>query len=120
MKIVRQALDSVCVKSIHIDKPGAGQFFQDKARYYKSEVRRLFGCFIELKKDEEKEGRGTGGQRCLFRTDLAPGVSLIVQQGDLTHFPVQVVVNAANEELKLRGGLAAALLRAAGPELQED
>lgn len=120
MKIVRQALDSVCVKSIHIDKPGAGQFFQDKARYYKSEVRRLFGCFIELKKDEEKEGRGTGGQRCLFQTDLAPGVSLIVQQGDLTHFPVQVVVNAANEELKLRGGLAAALLRAAGPELQED
>ncbi|XP_044798475.2 protein mono-ADP-ribosyltransferase PARP14 isoform X2 [Bubalus bubalis] len=120
MKIVRQALDSVCVKSIHIDKPGAGQFFQDKARYYKSEVRRLFGCFIELKKDEEKEGRGTGGQRCLFQTDLAPGVSLIVQQGDLTHFPVQVVVNAANEELKLRGGFAAALLRAAGPELQED
>ncbi|DAA33460.1 TPA: poly (ADP-ribose) polymerase family, member 14 [Bos taurus] len=120
MKIVRQALDSVCVKSVHTDKPGAGQFFQDKARYYKSEVRRLFGCFIELKKDEEKEGRGTGGQRCFFRTDLAPGVSLIVQQGDLTHFPVQVVVNAANEELKLRGALAAALLRAAGPELQED
>ena len=42
-----------------------------------------------------------------------------MQQGDLTHFPVQVVVNAANEELKLRGGLAAALLRAAGPELQD-
>ncbi|CAI9175696.1 unnamed protein product [Rangifer tarandus platyrhynchus] len=120
MKIVRQVLDSVCVKSICIDKPGAGQFFQDKARYYKTEVRRLFGCFIELKKDEEKEGGGTGGQRCLFQTDLAPGVSLIVQQGDLTHFPVQVVVNAANEELKLRGALAAALLRAAGPELQED
>ncbi|KAM9696342.1 protein mono-ADP-ribosyltransferase PARP14-like isoform 2-T2 [Dama dama] len=120
MKIVRQVLDSVCVKSICIDKPGAGQFFQDKARYYKTEVRRLFGCFIELKKDEEKEGGGTGGQRCLFRTNLAPGVSLIVQQGDLTHFPVQVVVNAANEELKLRGALAAALLRAAGPELQED
>uniref|UniRef100_A0A8C6FQ35 Poly [ADP-ribose] polymerase n=1 Tax=Moschus moschiferus TaxID=68415 RepID=A0A8C6FQ35_MOSMO len=120
MKIVRQTLDSVCVKSVRIDKPGAGQFFQDKARYYKGEVRRLFGCFIELKKDEEKEGGGTDGQRCLFRTDLAPGVSLIVQQGDLTHFPVQVVVNAANEGLKLRGALAAALLRAAGPELQED
>ncbi|KAI4579150.1 hypothetical protein MJT46_000518 [Ovis ammon polii x Ovis aries] len=120
MKIVKQALDSVCVKSIHIDKPGAGQFFQDKARYYKSEVRRLFDCFIELKKDEEKARGGTGGQRCLFRTDLAPGVSLIVQQGDLTHFPVQVVVNAANEELKPRGALAAALLGAAGPELQED
>ncbi|XP_026962222.1 protein mono-ADP-ribosyltransferase PARP14 isoform X1 [Sagmatias obliquidens] len=110
--IVTQAWDLVCVKSFHIDKPGASQFFQDKARYYKSEVRRLFGCFIELQKD--------GGQRCLFQTDLAPGVSLIVQQGDLTQFPVEVVVNAANEELKLKGGLAAALLKAAGPELQED
>ncbi|XP_049566397.1 protein mono-ADP-ribosyltransferase PARP14 isoform X2 [Orcinus orca] len=110
--IVTQAWDLVCVKSFHIDKPGASQFFQDKARYYKSEVRRLFGCFIELQKD--------GGQRCLFQTDLAPGVSLIVQQGDMTQFPVEVVVNAANEELKLKGGLAAALLKAAGPELQED
>lgn len=110
--IVTQAWDLVCVKSFHIDKPGASQFFQDKARYYKSEVRRLFGCFIELQKD--------GGQRCLFQTDLAPGISLIVQQGDLTQFPVEVVVNAANEELKLKGGLAAALLKAAGPELQED
>ncbi|XP_024625061.1 poly [ADP-ribose] polymerase 14 isoform X5 [Neophocaena asiaeorientalis asiaeorientalis] len=112
MNIVTQARDLVCVKSFHIDKPGASQFFQDKARYYKSEVRRLFGCFIELQKD--------GGQRCLFQTDLAPGVSLMVQQGDLTQFPVEVVVNAANEELKLKGGLAAALLKAAGPELQED
>uniref|UniRef100_A0A8C9C138 Poly [ADP-ribose] polymerase n=1 Tax=Phocoena sinus TaxID=42100 RepID=A0A8C9C138_PHOSS len=112
MNIVTQAWDLVCVKSFHIDKPGASQFFQDKARYYKSEVRRLFGCFIELQKD--------GGQRCLFQTDLAPGVSLMVQQGDLTQFPVEVVVNAANEELKLKGGLAAALLKAAGPELQED
>ncbi|XP_007175686.2 protein mono-ADP-ribosyltransferase PARP14 [Balaenoptera acutorostrata] len=120
MNIVTQAWDLICVKSFHIDKPGASQFFQDKARYYKSEVRRLFGCFIELQKDEEKEGGRTGGQRCLFRTDLAPGVSLIVQQGDLTQFPVEVVVNAANEELKLTGGLAAALLKAAGPELQED
>ncbi|XP_061050236.1 protein mono-ADP-ribosyltransferase PARP14 isoform X2 [Eubalaena glacialis] len=120
MNIVTQAWDLICVKSFHIDKPGASQFFQDKARYYKSEVRRLFGCFIELQKDEEKEGGRTGGQRCLFRTDLAPGVSLIVQQGDLTQFPVEVVVNAANEELKLTGGLAAALLKAAGPELQKD
>nr|XP_031536359.1 protein mono-ADP-ribosyltransferase PARP14 isoform X2 [Vicugna pacos] len=120
MDLVKQTWDSVCVKSFHIDKPGAGQFFQDKARYYKSEVRRLFGCLIELQKDEEKEGGSTGGQRCLFRTDLAPGVSLIVQQGDLTRFPVEVVVNAASADLQLTGGLAAALSKAAGPELQED
>ncbi|XP_057553363.1 protein mono-ADP-ribosyltransferase PARP14 [Hippopotamus amphibius kiboko] len=120
MDIVTQALDSVCVKSVRIDKPGAGQFFEDKARYYKSEARRLFSCYIELQKNEGKDGGSTGGQKWLFRTDLAPGVSLIVQQGDLTQFPVEVVVNAVNNELKFSGGLAAALLKAAGPELQAE
>ncbi|XP_027630021.1 protein mono-ADP-ribosyltransferase PARP14 isoform X2 [Tupaia chinensis] len=115
--IVKQAWESVYVKSVHVDKPGAREFFQDKARYYKGEVRRMFGCFIELQESEDKEG-GSSGQRCLSRADLAPGVTLLVQQGDLTHFPVEVVVNTANEDLKHSGGLAAALSKAAGPELQ--
>ncbi|XP_077623737.1 protein mono-ADP-ribosyltransferase PARP14 isoform X2 [Crocuta crocuta] len=121
MYIIKQAWDSICVESIHIDKPGASQFFQEKAQYYKSEVKRLFGCFIELQENGGKEGGGdTDGQKCSFRAELAPGVSLIVQQGDLTRFPVEVVVSTADEDLKLSGGLAAALSKAAGPELQAD
>ncbi|ELK18092.1 Poly [ADP-ribose] polymerase 14 [Pteropus alecto] len=121
MNIIRQAQDSVCIKSINIDKPGASQIFQDKAGYYKSQVKQFFGCFIQLQKNEGKEeGGGTGGQKCSTQVDLAPGVSLIVQLGDLTRFPVEVVVNSANEDLRLSGGLAAALSKAAGPELQED
>ncbi|XP_029795296.1 protein mono-ADP-ribosyltransferase PARP14 isoform X2 [Suricata suricatta] len=119
--IIRQAWDSICVESIHIDKPGASQFFREKAQYYKSEVKRLFGCFIELQENGgKKEAGGTDGQKCSFRAELAPGVSLIVQQGDLTQFPVDVVVSTTNEDLKLCGGLAAALSKAAGPELQAD
>ncbi|KAK2091748.1 Protein mono-ADP-ribosyltransferase parp14 [Saguinus oedipus] len=120
MDIVKQVWDSVCVKSVHIDKPGAKQFFQDKARFYQIEVKRLFGCFIELQENEEKEGGSPAGQKYFSRTDLAPGVVLIVQQGDLAQLPVDVVVNAANEDLKHYGGLAAALSKAAGPELQAD
>ncbi|KAK2493461.1 hypothetical protein MC885_011875 [Smutsia gigantea] len=121
MNIIEQARDSVCVKSIHIDKPGTSQFFKDKARYYKGEVKQLFGCFIELQENEGEEvGGSPGGQKCLCWTEVVPGVSLIVQQGDLTQFPVDVVVNAANEDLKLSSGLAAALSQAAGPELQAD
>uniref|UniRef100_A0A4X1TF77 Poly [ADP-ribose] polymerase n=1 Tax=Sus scrofa TaxID=9823 RepID=A0A4X1TF77_PIG len=118
--IVMQAWNSVCVKSLQIDKPGARQFFQDKSRYYKSEVKRLFGCVIELQKDEEKEGGSRGEQRCFFRTNLAPGVSLIVQQGDLSRFPVEVVVNVTSEDLKFSEGLNDALLKAAGLEYQEE
>uniref|UniRef100_L7N1F5 Poly [ADP-ribose] polymerase n=1 Tax=Myotis lucifugus TaxID=59463 RepID=L7N1F5_MYOLU len=120
MNILKQARDSVCVKTISIDKPGASQSFRDKPWYYKREVRSL-GCFVELLQNEgKKEGGGSDGQKCSCRTELAPGVSLIVQQGDLTRFPVEVVVNAANEDLRLSGGLAAALSKAAGPELQAD
>ncbi|XP_054569894.1 protein mono-ADP-ribosyltransferase PARP14-like [Eptesicus fuscus] len=120
MNILKQARDSVCVKSISIDKPGASQSFQEKSWYYKREVR-SFGCFVELLQNEEQnEGGGSDGQKCSCWTELAPGVSLIVQQGDLTRFPVEVVVNAANENLRLSGGLAAALSKAAGPELQAD
>lgn len=121
MNIVKQAWDSVCIKSINIDKPGVSQIFQDKAGYYKSQVKCLFGCFMQLQKNEGKEeGSSTDGQKCSARVDLAPGVSLIVQLGDLTQFPVEVVVNSANEDLQLSGGLAAALSKAAGPELQAD
>ncbi|XP_055965382.1 protein mono-ADP-ribosyltransferase PARP14-like [Sorex fumeus] len=120
MNLLKRARDSICVRSVQIDKPGARQFFQEKAWFYKSEVKRLFGCFVELQKNKEREEGGSDGQKCYLRTDLSPGVSLSVQQGDLTRFPVEVVVNAANEDLNHLKGLAAALSKAAGPELQRD
>ncbi|XP_055982684.1 protein mono-ADP-ribosyltransferase PARP14-like [Sorex fumeus] len=120
MNLLKRARDSVYVRSVQIDKPGVRHFFQEKARFYKSEVKRQFGCFIELQENEEKEGGGSDGQKCYLRMDVSPGVSLSVQQGNLTRFPVEVVVNAANEDLKHFGGLAAALSKAAGPELQSD
>ncbi|XP_054985336.1 protein mono-ADP-ribosyltransferase PARP14 isoform X2 [Sorex araneus] len=120
MKLLKRVRDSVCVRSIQIDKPGTRQFFQEKARFYKSEVKRLFGCFVELQKNKEREDGGSDGQKWYLRTDVAPGVLLVVQQGILTQFPVEVVVNVANEDLKHVKGLAAALSKAAGPELQRD
>ncbi|XP_032262571.1 protein mono-ADP-ribosyltransferase PARP14 isoform X1 [Phoca vitulina] len=139
VSIVKQALDSVCIESVRIDKPLVSQFFQEKAQYYKREVKRLFGCSIDLQENGgEKEGGSTDGQKCLSQVELAPrvslkgpqsnlpqvelapGVSLMVQQGDLTQFPVEVVVSSASEDLQLCSSLAAALSKAAGPELQQD
>ncbi|XP_044944759.1 protein mono-ADP-ribosyltransferase PARP14 isoform X3 [Mustela putorius furo] len=138
LNIVRQAVDSVCIENVHIDRPLVSQFFQEKAQYYKREVKRLFGCSIDL---QENGGEGEGGgrdgqssssqvelapgvsltmpQSSLSRVELAPGVWLMVQQGDLTRFPVEVVVSTAKEDLQLCSSLAAALSKAAGPELQE-
>lgn len=119
MNMVQQIRDSVCITRFQIDKPGARHFFQDKASYYKSEIKRLYGCIIELQEDGERETGSLQG-KCHLQKDIAPGVTLIVQQGDLAQFPVDVVVNTANEHLKHIGGLALALSKAAGPELQAE
>ncbi|KAL1787588.1 poly [ADP-ribose] polymerase 14 [Sigmodon hispidus] len=120
MKITEQIRDSVCIKTFQIDKPGARHFFENKASYYKSEIKHLYGCIIELLKDEEKDKDSLMEQKCHLERNIAPGVTLIVQQGDLAKFPVDAVVNAANENLKHVSGLALALSKAAGPEFQAE
>jgi O-acetyl-ADP-ribose deacetylase (regulator of RNase III) len=44
---------------------------------------------------------------------------LRVRQGDITTFEGDAIVNAANESLQLRVGVAGAILQAGGPEIQD-
>ena len=43
-----------------------------------------------------------------------------IEEGDLTAADVDAIVNAANTELKLGAGVAGAILRAGGPEVQRE
>ena len=47
-------------------------------------------------------------------------VQIHIEQGDITRYEVDAVVNAANNDLQLGGGLAGAIARAGGPEIQAD
>ncbi|XP_028608059.1 protein mono-ADP-ribosyltransferase PARP14 [Grammomys surdaster] len=129
MDLVKEIQDSICVKRFQTDKAGARHFFQDKESYYKMEIRRLYGCIIELEEDKEEESEeeegedeeedNIKGQKCHLQGNIAPGVKLMVLEGDLSRFSADVVVNAANENLKHINGLALSLSKAAGPKLQD-
>jgi len=48
------------------------------------------------------------------------GLSVDVIQGDLTQQDVDAIVNAANNDLELGGGVAGAIARAGGPAIQAE
>ena len=48
------------------------------------------------------------------------GLSVEVLQGDLTQQDVDAIVNAANNDLELGGGVAGAIARAGGPAIQAE
>jgi len=45
---------------------------------------------------------------------------IVIKQGDITQESTDAIVNAANTELMLGAGVAGAIRRAGGPEIQEE
>ena len=50
----------------------------------------------------------------------ADGLTIEILQGDLTQQDVDAIVNAANNDLELGGGVAGAIARAGGPQIQAE
>uniref|UniRef100_C3Y5X5 Poly [ADP-ribose] polymerase n=1 Tax=Branchiostoma floridae TaxID=7739 RepID=C3Y5X5_BRAFL len=65
-------------------------------------------------------GRPVSAPKQLCCVTTRQGKKLFVCQGDLTALQVDVIVNAANSRLSHVGGLAAALVKAGGKEIQRD
>ncbi|XP_072469905.1 protein mono-ADP-ribosyltransferase PARP14-like [Notamacropus eugenii] len=116
--VVKQTLDSIHVRNFSIAKPGVKSLFKDREEFYKNEAKEKYSCSIWLQEDVDKRSGGSvDGQKVHCKVTLESGVLLTLQEGDLTQFSADVVVIAANEDLK---HLEAALSEVAGPELQRD
>uniref|UniRef100_A0A3P8S936 Macro domain-containing protein n=1 Tax=Amphiprion percula TaxID=161767 RepID=A0A3P8S936_AMPPE len=93
--------------------PGLSEIFSSK-----------FGCVATFEGVEFERDRSIASptvapeKRCAV--SLPMGVQASVWKADLTKFPVEAVVNAANSHLQHWGGLAQALSEAGGPTIQRE
>ncbi|XP_026789921.3 poly(ADP-ribose) polymerase family member 14-related sequence 1 isoform X1 [Pangasianodon hypophthalmus] len=111
-------LSSVYCCNFSVDKPGAKKFFKSKELMIVETAKIKMGCVVELvdEHDRNKISSNITGKK---RVRTPDGVEIVVNKSDMCFYPVDAIVNAANETLDLSGGLSKALSDAAGPQLQE-
>ncbi|XP_054237374.1 protein mono-ADP-ribosyltransferase PARP14-like [Indicator indicator] len=120
--LFEQILSGLHYKRVVIEKPGAKSYFKERERFFAATANQDFKCLVMLEEEseqlgEKQERRNTG--KPYMQVTLG-GIVIAVYKADLCTHPADVVVNAANGDLKHTEGLAGALLKAAGPELQQE
>ncbi|XP_059331487.1 protein mono-ADP-ribosyltransferase PARP14-like [Ammospiza nelsoni] len=116
VSLVEQILSGLHFKRMVIDLPGAKAYIKEQAHLLALNIKEMYKCLVLLEEQpEEHSNRGK------LHMQVTMGETVIaLYEADLCTHPVDVVVNASNEDLKHIGGLAEALSRAAGPALQEE
>uniref|UniRef100_A0A3P8S937 Poly [ADP-ribose] polymerase n=1 Tax=Amphiprion percula TaxID=161767 RepID=A0A3P8S937_AMPPE len=120
---VEDLVSSVFFDTLKVSRPGVKKFFQDKEAMYVSSLKNETHCLVQLV-DETGGGQDHSSLRKVpqpvYQVQTTDGVEIAVCKADLCSYPVHAVVNASNQTLTHDGGLAAALLNAAGPRLQDE
>ncbi|NXK31698.1 PAR14 polymerase, partial [Piprites chloris] len=123
VSLVERILSGLYCKRVVIGAPGAKSYFKEQERVLASHAKQEFKCLVQLEEHSEEhlEEQQEHNNRGKPYMQVTMGeIVIAVYRADLCTHPVDVVVNASNEDLKHLGGLAEALLRAAGPALQEE
>ncbi|NXC07344.1 PAR14 polymerase, partial [Orthonyx spaldingii] len=123
VSLVERILSGLHYKRVVIDLPGAQAYIKEEVHLLATHAKQVFKCLVLLEEQPEKqlEEQKEHSKRGKPYMQVTMGKTLIaLYEADLCTHPVDVVVNASNENLKHSGGLAEALSRAAGPALQEE
>ncbi|TRZ00262.1 hypothetical protein DNTS_003714 [Danionella cerebrum] len=119
---------SLHTDTLTIKKAGAKKYFREQGKImlqvFLKEKRFMVVLqeddMLEEEPDDFKEGSFDDSTPVSCEVRMPGGVTVTVRNADICTLRVDAVVNAANEHLKHSGGVAFALLKAAGPRLQED
>ncbi|XP_072314828.1 protein mono-ADP-ribosyltransferase PARP14-like [Eucyclogobius newberryi] len=110
-------LPSLVKENVIIDKPGALRYFETQNGAEKSqEAASSLKCLLQLEEATAASAEAEVAARYISKQ----GVQVIVILGDITKQEADVLVNAANEELRHCGGVALALSKAGGPDVQKE
>ncbi|XP_070689465.1 protein mono-ADP-ribosyltransferase PARP14 [Pempheris klunzingeri] len=119
----QELMSTFFTDSLIVDKPGAKKYFSSQGSMFLSVIMSEFGCVAVLRpenqEEEEEQNYEEGNDLCYCKVLTSDAVLVSVSKADMCSFSADAVVNAANEDLQHIGGLALALLKAAGPELQK-
>ncbi|NWX39256.1 PAR14 polymerase, partial [Steatornis caripensis] len=121
--LVEQILSGLHYKRVIIREPGAKSYFKEREHFFATSVKQDFKCLVRLEEQPEEqleEQQELSNISKPYKQVTIGGIVIAVYKADLCTHPVDVVVNASNEDLKHIGGLAEKLLKAAGPELQQE
>uniref|UniRef100_A0A8C4S0Q8 Poly [ADP-ribose] polymerase n=1 Tax=Erpetoichthys calabaricus TaxID=27687 RepID=A0A8C4S0Q8_ERPCA len=118
-KVLQNLIQNIYLECLTIKKAGAKKCFQKEEKLYYSTVLRDYNCVVMLQEKEAILDEDDNITQPQVKVCLPSGVTIAVCKADICSLPVDAVVNASNEDLQHIGGLAGALLEAAGPELQK-
>lgn len=119
--LFQELLTSLHTDNLIVDKPGAKKYFQSQGGMFLSSMMMELNCVVVLGSEdhEEEEDKDEENSPSLCKFKTVGGVLVSVSKANICSLRVDAVVNAANEDLQHTGGVALALLNAAGKELQE-